>query len=185
MAPRTQDSRRINSKAQATLVVAVFRDRTSAGQAYNWLLARGYDDTEINVMMSNDTRGYYEKEHGRIVAGSLAAEGMATGGTIGAVVGGTAAAVASLGTLAVVPFLGFPVAGALLLGLAGAGAGAVAGGILGGLIGLGIPESNAAAYEEALKAGGVVLGVEPHDDDTEAIMRQFEKLNGENVVCTA
>jgi hypothetical protein len=171
-------------KDTRSMVVAVFRDRTNASQAYNWLLARGYSDAEINVMMSNETRAYYEKHESKIHTRSHAAEGAATGGAVGAIVGGTAAAVATLGSMAVVPFLGFPVAGALLMGLAGAGAGAVTGGVLGALIGLGIPESNADAYEEALKAGGVVVGVEPHDGDSGEIKKEFKKLGGENIIVT-
>ena len=53
------------------------------------------------------------------------------------------------------------VAGPIFAALAGGGAGAVTGGAVGGLVGLGIPESNAKAYEEALKKGGVVFGVHP------------------------
>ena len=172
-------------KENKQMVIAVFRDRTNASQAYNWLLARGYSDAEVNVMMSNETRAFYEKND-KIAVGSHAAEGTAAGGVIGAAVGATAAAIAALGTTAVmaIPGLNFVVAGSLLYGLAGAGAGAVAGGLIGGLIGLGIPESNAAAYEEALKDGGVVIGVEPRDNDSSDIKSHFQKLGGENIIVT-
>jgi len=167
-------------------VVAVFRDRTNASQAYNWLLARGYSDADINVMMSNETRAFYEKHDSKIAVGSHATEGAAAGGTIGAVVGGAAAAIAAIGSLAAItiPGLNIVVAGPLLMGLAGAGAGAVTGGGIGALIGLGIPESNADAYEEALKQGGVVMGVEPRNDDSGEIKKEFQKLNGENIIVT-
>jgi hypothetical protein len=186
MATKSASSTRSDSKSKS-VVVAVFRDRTNASQAYNWLLARGYSDAEINVMMSNETRAFYEKNDDKINVGSHATEGVATGGTVGAVVGGTAGAIAALGTLAAlaIPGLNVVVAGPILMGLAGAGAGAVAGGVIGGLIGLGIPESNAHAYEEALKNGGVVLGVEPREGDTSEIKKQFQKLNGENIVAGA
>lgn len=167
-----------------SMVVAVFRDRTDARQVHDWLLARGYSASEINVLMSSETRGHFEKDE-KITVGSQATEGVAAGGTIGAAVGATAAAIAAIGTAVAIPGLGWVVAGPILAGLAGAGAGAVTGGLIGGLIGLGIPESNARAYEEALKGGGVVIGVEPHDGDASAIQKQFEKMNGENVVCCA
>ena len=81
------------------------------------------------------------------------------------------------------PDLGLIVAGPLLAALAGGGAGAVTGGIIGGLIGSGIPESNAKAYEEILKTGGVVIGVTPKTaDDRQAIKDRFEELRGENIV---
>ena len=66
--------------------------------------------------------------------------------------------------------------------LAGGGAGAVTGGLIGGLVGLGIPESNAKAYEEALRHGGVAVGVIPRSSDhASEIQRRFEELSGENV----
>ena len=66
--------------------------------------------------------------------------------------------------------------------LAGGGAGAVTGGLIGALVGMGIPESNSEAYQEALRSGGVVLGVVPHnDDDADAIKEDFQNLKGENI----
>src|SRR5439155_26780703 len=114
---------------------------------------------------------------------SHVAEGAAAGGAIGTAVGATAAAIAAIGTSLIIPGLGIVVAGPLAAALAGGGAGAVAGGLIGGLIGLGIPESNAKAYEQALRDGGVVIGVHPHNnDETSKIREQFEKHHGENVV---
>lgn len=167
-------------KDKRSMVVGMFRDRTNASLAYSWLLDHGYADSEINVLMSNETRAYFEKEQEKHGVGSMATEGMATGGTVGAAVGATTAAILAIGTAVLVPGIGW-VAGPLLAGLAGAGAGAVTGGLVGGLIGLGIPESNASAYEEALRNGGIVLGVVPHENDASAIKEQFEKLNGENI----
>ena len=174
-----------NTKDNKSMVVAVFRDRTNATQAHNWLIARGYSASEINIMMSDETRGYYEKENSKISVGNLATEGVAAGGTLGAAVGGTVAAIMAIGTAVAIPGLGWVVAGPILAGLAGVGAGAVTGGLVGGLIGLGIPESNAHAYEEALKKGGVVIGVVPDQGDTDDIKTHFEKLEGENVICCA
>ena len=74
-------------------------------------------------------------------------------------------------------------AGPILAGLAGGGAGAVAGGAIGGLVGLGIPESNAKAYEEALKKGGVVFGVAPHsEEDATTIRTYFEEHKADNII---
>jgi len=165
------------------MVVAVFRDRAQANLAHEWLLARGYTDSEISTMMSAETRGHFESE-GKFTTASHAIEGVAAGGTIGTAVGATAAAIAAIGTSLVVPGFGI-IAGPIAAALAGGGAGAVAGGALGGLIGLGIPESNARAYESALRTGGVVLGVVPHEGDVSEIKTRFEQLDGENVVYTA
>jgi hypothetical protein len=75
------------------------------------------------------------------------------------------------------------IAGPVVAALMGGGAGAVAGGVIGGLIGLGIPESNARAYEKALKEGGIVIGVTPRNTKSaSAIKDKFRDLHGESVL---
>jgi hypothetical protein len=167
------------------MVTAVFRDRTQANRVYTWLRDRGYTSDEINVLMSDQTRASYSTADEEELVGSRshAAQGVAAGGAIGTAVGATLAAIAAIGTSAIVPGLGIVVAGPILAAFAGAGAGALAGGLIGGLIGLGIPESNARAYEEALRDGGVVIGVHPHaGEETGKIRDHFERHQGENVV---
>jgi hypothetical protein len=167
------------------MTTAVFRDRHDANAAWSWLTSRGYRPDEVNLLMSESTKANYysHPDEEEISASTHAAEGVAAGGAIGTAVGATAAAIAAIGTSLVIPGLGFVVAGPIAAALAGAGAGAVAGGIIGGLVGLGIPESNARAYEEALRDGGVVVGVVPHNSsDASAIKKKFEELRGENIV---
>jgi hypothetical protein len=171
--------------ATQKMLTAVFRDRLNADAAWNWLTARGYGVHEINMLMSESTKAkYYDPEsEGAIGASTHGAEGLATGGVIGTAVGATAAAIAAIGTSVLIPGLGIIVAGPIAAAFAGAGAGAVAGGVIGGLIGLGIPESNAKAYEEVLRDGGVALGVTPHNaQDASEIKRRFEELRGENII---
>ena len=163
-------------------VTAVFRNRFDASAAYDYVMGKGYNRDEVNVMMSNSTREAFEHE-GKHNVGSMATEGVAVGGAIGTAVGATAAAIAAIGTALFVPVVGIVVAGPIAAALAGAGAGAVTGGVLGGLVGLGIPESNAAAYEAALKEGGVVIGVTTRStEDANDVRHRFEELNGENIV---
>jgi hypothetical protein len=167
------------------MITAVFRDRLNADAAWNWLTAHGYGVNEINMLMSENTKAkYYSQEtEGSIGTSSHAAEGLAAGGAIGTAVGATAAAIAAIGTSILIPGLGIVVAGPIAAALAGAGAGAVAGGVIGGLIGLGIPESNARAYEQVLRDGGVVIGVAPHNaNDAADIKERFEELKGENII---
>jgi hypothetical protein len=157
----------------------------AAVRAYEWLQTRGYRSGEINVLMSDRTRTSFSDEgvEGKIKAGDKSLEGVAAGGAVGTAIGATVAAILAIGTTVAFPGLGIVVAGPLLAGLAGGGAGAVTGGLVGGLVGLGIPESNALAYEEALKTGGVVLGVTPRSsDDSSALRDYFEKNGGENIV---
>lgn len=176
-----------SNQSREEMVSAVFRDRARADDAFDMLRDRGYGDPDINVLMSDKTRALYIGEGGGSPehrSGSMATEGMGVGGAVGTALGATLAAIAAVGTTLAIPGLGLVVAGPLAAAFAGAGAGAAAGGLLGGLIGLGITESNAAAYEEALKNGGVVIGVRPRNGaDRDAIKKEFESLGGENVVC--
>lgn len=168
-----------------SMLTAVFRDRANAQTAYERLINRGYSSNEINVLMSDATRSTYlagMREKEPIRTGTHVAEGVAAGGAIGTAVGATLAAVALIGTTLFIPGLNLVIAGPIAAAFAGGGAGAVAGGVIGGLVGLGIPESNAEAYHQALREGGVVIGVVPHNDaDADAIQREFEELKGENI----
>ena len=175
------------TKEKKQLLTAIFRDRASTERAFDWLQDRGYDPDEINVLMSERTRaGYHDGgTEGQIKTGSHASEGMAAGGAVGTAVGATLGAVLAIGTSIAIPGLGLIVAGPIIAALAGGGAGAVAGGAIGGLVGLGIPESNAKAYEEALKKSGVVFGVAPHSsEDAKAIRKYFEEQKADNIVYT-
>lgn len=175
------------TKEKEKMLTAIFRDRPSTERAFNWLQHRGYAADEINVLMSDRTRAGYDDKgtEGQIKSGSHVSEGMAAGGAVGTVVGATVGAILAIGTSIAIPGLGLIVAGPIVAGLAGGGAGAVAGGAIGGLVGLGIPESNAKAYEEALKKGGVVFGVAPHSsEDAKAIRKYFEEQKADNIVYT-
>jgi hypothetical protein len=117
-----------------------------------------------------------------IQAGTKGLEGVGMGGGIGTAVGATIGAVLAAGTSVAIPGLGLILAGPIVGALAGAGAGALTGGTLGGLIGLGVTESNAEAYHEALRTGGVVLGVVPRSKgDVDDLQKVFTKHHGENV----
>lgn len=171
------------SAKRKKMVTALFRDHNEGQEAFQRLLDRGYASSEINVLMSDATRAHYYgvEEHAPVRAGTEAVEGMGIGGAIGTAVGAAVAAVLAVGTSLAVPGLGLVVAGPLAAAFAGGGAGAVAGGLIGALVGLGIPEPNVRAYQDALRDGGLVLGVEPHGADVEAIEQIFEALHGENV----
>jgi hypothetical protein len=167
------------------MVTAVFRNRNDSEQAFDYLYHLGYTDRDINVLMSDKTRAtfYPDREReGQHPAHTKAAEGTGIGGAIGTAVGATLAAVLAIGTTVAVPGLGLVVAGPLAAAFAGGGAGAVTGGIIGALVGAGINEQNAEAYSEALREGGIVLGVVPKNrEHARAIEERFEELRGENV----
>jgi len=173
------------AQSKSKMITAVFRDRYDAIEAFDWLRVQGYTQDQISVLMSDQTRLTYKNDAdaGKIERGSKMAEGAATGGAIGTAVGAGLAALAAIGTSLVLPGIGLIVAGPLAAAFAGGGAGAVAGGLIGGLVGYGIPESNAKAYEEALRAGGVAIGVIPRNsEEASSIKKHFEQLRGENII---
>jgi hypothetical protein len=175
---------RIKMASKQKMVTAVFRDRVDSQNAYEWLRNRGYTPQEINVMMSESTRSAYvveDEREERNAARTEAAEGVGVGGAIGTALGATLGAVLAVGTMVAIPGFGL-VAGPILAALAGGGAGAVTGGVIGGLVGLGIPEPNARAYHDALREGGVVIGVTPHSSrEVSEIKTYFEDHQGESI----
>ncbi len=168
------------------MVTAVFRDRNDSEQAFDYLYHLGYTDQEINVLMSDRTHSTLLGQSPRSQQSTRRArkpnEGMGIGGAIGTAVGATLAAVAAIGTSIALPGIGLIIAGPLAAAFAGGGAGAVAGGAIGALAGAGFTQQNAEAYDEALREGGVVLGVVPlNREHAKAIEERFRELNGENV----
>jgi len=87
------------------------------------------------------------------------------------------AAVAAVGSNLVIPGLGLVVAGPLAAALAGAGAGAATGGIVGALVGWNIPEERVKTYDEAIRKGGILMGVRPRSDDDAAYVEKSWKEN--------
>lgn len=166
------------------MVTAVFRDKVYAQNAYAWLQSHGYTSEEINVMTSANTTTSLA-DAGKdlpIRAASAAGEGLSVGGAIGTAVGASLGAVLAVGTSVAIPGLGLVVAGPLAAAFAGAGAGAVTGGVIGVLAGLNIEEPNSLAYQHALREGGVILGIVPHnDEEVNEIEQYFENHHGENV----
>ncbi|MHB1552312.1 MAG: general stress protein [Vulcanimicrobiaceae bacterium] len=147
----------------------IYYDRASAETTVQRLRDLGYSDKDISVMMK-------DKEHARAFAedtGSHAAEGAVTGGAIGGGLGAIVAGLMATGSVAAIVGTGGVatplVVGPLAAALAGLGAGAATGGIVGALIGAGIPKEKAAEYEEGLNRGGILLGVNPRDEDRDRV----------------
>lgn len=168
------------------LVTAVFRNQIDTENAFDAIRSLGYPETKIDVLMSDKTRlDWYSdvKDGDKHDVGNLGLEGVGVGGAVGTGVGAALGAMVAIGTTIALPGLGLIVAGPIAAALAGGGAGAVTGGLVGGLIGLGISEENANAYQEVLRKGGVVMGVEPRSsDDASTIQKVFRENNGENII---
>ena len=75
------------------------------------------------------------------------------------------AAIAAVGTTLALPGLGLLIAGPLAAALAGGGGGALTGGLIGALVGSGIPEEHAKHYDQGIRDGGIVMGVNPRTQE--------------------
>lgn len=164
------------------MMTGLFRDRDSAERAYGSLTSRGYGDKDINVLMSDETRDKHFVGERETELGNKALEGAGTGAAIGGTVGATLAAIAAIGTSIALPGLGLIVAGPLAAALAGAGAGGATGGLIGALVGAGIPEERVKDYEEGIKKGGIVMGVNPRsDEDADYFENEWKSYRGEQI----
>jgi uncharacterized membrane protein len=161
-------------------VVGLFRTPEDADQAVQSLKSQGLNDSQISVMVREETL-----PKGRFEAISKAEEvtfGQIAGATAGATVGIFAGVLLGLTALAV-PGVG-PILSAgtfaTLLGsaVAGSGVGAVAGGLLvGGLAKMGLSEEQAHLYAEGVKRGGLLLAVHTDEAHLEQVERSLREAN--------
>ncbi len=172
-------------QGQNSMLTGLFNDRDSAEKAYGSLRSRGYNDDDVNLMMSDQTRSSWfsgDDADNTTELGSKALEGAGAGSAIGGTLGAIIAGIAAIGTNVVLPGLGLIVAGPLAAALAGAGAGGLTGGLVGALIGSGIPEERAKLYDEGIRNGGVVMGVNPRtDEDAEYFENEWRSNRGEHI----
>lgn len=151
------------------LVTGVFPDRASAESAYDAATRRGYTTDEVNLVMSDATRKlHFARTGAQTELGNRASEGAGVGGVIGAGIGAVAAAFAAIGASLIVPGIGLVVAGPIAAALAGVGAGGLAGGLVGALVGWGMPEERLKRYQDAVEGGGILIGVNPRNDEDAA-----------------
>lgn len=160
----------------STLVTGLFKSRAVADEAVQDLLEAGYSTDDISVLMSETTSG----REFAITKSTKAPEAMATGATVGGVLGALAAGLVAAGIL-VIPGVNLVAAGPVLAALAGLGAGAAAGGLTGALVGLGVPEHEAKFYKEEIERGGILVGVYSHDDRVKEAKRILDEAGAGKV----
>lgn len=135
-------------------VSGIFNNRSEAQRAVDGLLAAGFGQADISVLMSDSTQG----REFNVTPATKAPEGAVAGATAGSVLGGIVATLVAVGTL-VIPGVNLVAAGPVVAALAGVGAGGAVGGLVGGAVGAGIPEHEAAMVAEKVASGGILVGV--------------------------
>jgi len=153
-------------------VIGVFPSRERAREAIHALKTAGFVDNQIGII----SREVADREHGELPddpTHSRWEEGTGIGAAAGATTGlGLGLAVAA----GLIPAIGPVIAGGTLMALiASAGAGATVGTVLGGLIGLGVPEDDAAYYDEEFRTGRTLVTCQAGDrrEEAMAIMRRY------------
>jgi hypothetical protein len=141
-------------------VTAVYKDRDAAKLAIDRLLEAGFARDDISALTSDVSLP--GRQFG-VDTRTKAPEGAALGASAGVLLGAVVALLAAIGVVTI-PGLALAAAGPAVAALAGAGAGAIAGGILGALVGLGIPELEARMFANEIGTGGVLVGVNAHND---------------------
>jgi hypothetical protein len=138
--------------AQSEIVVAAFADPLEARQCVEDLRLAGFCEDEIGLVAPDDDN--LDREE--IAEHSMVAEGSVVGAVAGAGLGSLWGIAIAAGFLPVGPII----AGGLLASLVvTAATGAALGSLAGALVGLGVPEEEAAHYEQKLHEGHVVITV--------------------------
>lgn len=155
----------MSDKSKNVAVFGIYATPATAESAVDHLLARGFSNSAISVLLPDDesTRAFAHEKH------TKAPEGTATGATTGGVLGGTLGLLAGIGALAIPGVGPLIAAGPIMATLAGVGVGGAVGGIVGALVGMGIPEFEAKRYEGRVAKGGILLSV--HCDTSDEIKR--------------
>jgi hypothetical protein len=165
-------------------LVGVFTDYSAAERAYQHLKETGYTEDQISILMSDEARTqYFEAPHLHLhIVGDSIKEGPGLGGVIGAGTGGILGAMAGAAVSFALPGVGLVAAGPIAAMLAGGGFGALAGSVLGTLFGLSLSEEEAHSYEEKIRQGNILIGINPHsEEDARNIRQEWQNLGAEAV----
>ena len=167
--------------AKGTAVFGLYATPNLAENAVDHLLALGFNNTDISVLLPDDetSRSFAHEKH------TKAPEGTATGATAGGVIGGTLGLLAGIGMLAVPGVGPLIAAGPIVAALAGVGAGGTLGGSVGALVGMGIPEYEAKRYEGKVKDGNILISVHTENgDEVSAAKDIFKRAGAEDIAST-
>lgn len=168
------------------MVTGLFTDGRSAESAYRAALDLGYEDSDVNLVMSEETRKrFFSSRHTdpelREKAKETVEEGPSKpahelGGPVGGTMGTVAPVLAAVGTLLLVP--GIVIAGPVAVALTAAGAVGLTGGVIGALANWGIPKDRVEQYEADIRRGGVLMGVKPRNDEDARSLRSSWRESG-------
>ena len=178
------------SAGPARMVTGLFTTKEGAEGAYRTAARLGYENSDIDVLMSEETRKrYFSPGHdtktdlSSNATKDAAEDGKSAedlGGPAGGTIGTIAPAIAGVGTLLLVPVLGVVAAGPIAVALTAAGTVGLAGALITALTKWGIPQGRIEEYEQGIRAGGILMGVKPRsDEDAGELVREWQASGGE------
>ena len=176
----------------AVTITGLFKDRDAAECGFDAAIARGYEQKDVNLVMSEETRARSfpaDQPVGTELADKVAntttvegLEGGALGGPLGGTVGTIAPVVAAVGVATLLPGLGLVLAGPVAAAVAAAGAVAIAGGLLGVIANWGIPKERIEQLETGIRNGGILMGLSPRSpEDAAWLTRQWQLCGAAHV----
>jgi len=158
-------------------VVGLFDDMAQAKKAALDLEAAGIPHNDVSIVANNEG-GRFAPVDTSTTTTSDTGSGNAIGrdALVGAEIGGVAGLLMAITGFAI-PGLGW-IAGAgwLMAILLGAGTGAIIGGLVGALTQVGVPEEDAAHYNEGVRRGGTLLAVKAQD----AVANKVAQIMGDD-----
>jgi hypothetical protein len=178
-----------STASSAALVTALFKDGSGVERAYQAALARGYSEDEINLVLSEETRRrHFNVDQVPSELAEKAAEATekksSAAKELGGPTGGTAAtlapALAAAGTAALVP--GLILAGPVAIALIAAAAVGITGGLVGALTNWGIPKGRVEQYEQSVRDGNILIGVQARsEEDARQLQQDWAAAGGQAV----
>jgi hypothetical protein len=145
------------ASSETPVRVGIFKTSADADRAIAGLQAAGFTTEQITVVSSEAAvREHFKPFEHQDPAGQNTPIAAATGGTIGAILGGTAAVAGIVGTGGLALLAAGPIA------LLAAGAGGVAGSLVGAMMTRGVEKEAANFYAEEVAAGKILVAAEYH-----------------------
>lgn len=168
------------------MIIGLFTGSAGAERGYRTALDLGYNDSDMNLIMSEETRKRFFASRQtdpqmREKAKETVEEGPSKpahelGGPVGGTMGTFAPVLAAVGTLLLVP--GIVITGPLAVALMAAGAVGLAGGLVGALTNWGIPKDRVEQYEADVRAGGILMGVKPRNEEDAHALKTSWRASG-------
>lgn len=167
----------------AKTVVGSFDSFEEARSVVDALQQQGFSRDDISIV-ANSVGADAQPDQGDGVrvadadeVGSAAGSGAVTGG----VIGGAAGLLAGLAGLAIPGVGPILAAGPIAAALAGAGMGAIAGGLIGGLRQVGVSDTDAGYYAEAVRRGGALVTLKAEDERADDAVHVMERCGAVDI----